>query len=250
VHPCYQCSACRRGLTHLCRNMGHFGINLPGVFAEYYLVRQDRARLIPPGLDFAVAALAEPVAVCLEALAQADLSPGKSLLILGDGPFGVLMARLASRLSLANVTIAGLLDFRLSHAPAFRVNLSTIENPVQILLDANQGEGYHAAILAVGSSRALADGLCCLLPRGRMVVFSAIPGETPVDLFSLHLQELEMVGACSDKDFFDEAVTSLGDPSLALGELVTHRFHLLDYRQALVQAEFGKDRALKVAFEF
>jgi threonine dehydrogenase-like Zn-dependent dehydrogenase len=83
-----------------------------------------------------------------------------------------------------------------------------------------------------------------------MVVFSAISGETSVDLFSLHLHELEVVGACSDKDFFDQAVSSLGDPDLGLSLLVTHRFRLEDYAQALAQAEHGKDQALKVAFEF
>jgi threonine dehydrogenase-like Zn-dependent dehydrogenase len=250
VHPCYQCPECQRGLTHLCREKGHFGVNLPGTFSEYYLVRQDRARLIPQNLDFAVAALAEPLAVCLEALEQANLAPGKSLLILGDGPFGVIMARLAARLPLERLVIAGLLDFRLSSAPAERVNLSSAGDPCQAMLAANRGEGYHAAILAVGSPRALADGLRCLLPRGRMVVFSAIHGEPSLDLFSLHLNELEMVGACSDQDFFDQAVNALHDPAFALGELVTHRFRLLDYRQALAQAEFGRSHALKVAFEF
>src|SRR5690606_9956854 len=47
VHPCGQCDACHGGAAHLCRNMGHFGLNMPGTFAEYYLVRQDRARRLP-----------------------------------------------------------------------------------------------------------------------------------------------------------------------------------------------------------
>ena len=90
VHPCGTCQACRDGMKHLCLNMDHFGINLQGTMAEYYVVRQDRARHIPDMVDFPLASLAEPVSVCLEALAQAKLSPGNSLLIIGDGPFGVL----------------------------------------------------------------------------------------------------------------------------------------------------------------
>lgn len=251
VHPCGKCPPCQEGLGHLCLNMGHFGINLPGTMAEYYRVRQDRARPIADAISFPVAALAEPVCVCLEALAQARLRPGSSLLILGDGPFGALMSRLAERLSLGKVVLAGQIDFRLAFAhSAVCLNTRNSSDAVKMMLDVNQGIGYDAAILAVGSRIAFKDGLKCLKPRGRLVVFSALTGESPVDLFQVHLMELEIVGACSDQDMLDEAVQLLDDRSLALGELVTHRFRLENYRQAFDLAEHGKDRAMKVVFEF
>ena len=251
VHPCGRCRLCQQGLGHLCLEMGHFGINMPGTFAEYYLVRQDRARLLPDQVDFAVAALVEPVSVCLEALAQARLSPGQNLLILGDGPFGILMSRLASRLPLTEVVIAGFFDSRLAYARgARRINTSQLSEPVQALCAPLAGEGYDSVILAVSSAKAFADGMNCLRPRGRMVVFSALPGETPVDLLWLHLKELEVVGACSDQDRYDEAVQLLPDPDLALDELITQRFLLSSYLQALEQAETGKDQTMKVAIQF
>ena len=251
VHPCGKCQSCREGLGHLCLNMGHFGFNLPGTMAEYYRVRQDRARPIPDTVPFRVAVLAEPVCVCLEALAQAKLLPGSSLLILGDGPFGLLMSRLAARQSLGRVVLAGQIDFRLAFThSAVCLRIRDTPDPVKLLLDANEGAGYDAVILAVGSCRAMTDGMKCLKPRGRMVVFSALPGETPVDLFNVHLKELEIVGACSDRDMLDQAVMLLSDPTLALHELVTHQFRLEEYRQAFDLAEHGKNQAVKIAFEF
>jgi len=248
VHPCGQCQACREGLSHLCLNWKHLGVNMPGTFAEYYLVRQDRARHIPDDLDFAVAALAEPVSVCLEALAQARLSPGNNLLVIGDGPFGVLMTRLAENLGLNKVVIAGYFDERQAFArQAIRVNTHAVADAVQAMRAPIGGEGYDAAILAVSSRKAFSDGLKCLKPRGRLVLFSALPGETPVDLLWLHLKELEIIGACSDQDRYDEAVTMLTDPSLGLAELITHRFKLEEFRQALQQADAGKEHAMKVA---
>ncbi|HEU0115667.1 MAG TPA: alcohol dehydrogenase catalytic domain-containing protein, partial [Thermomicrobiales bacterium] len=112
VHPCGACAECRRGLGHLCRNLSHFGIDLPGTFAAYFVARRDRVRRLPDGVDFATAALAEPVCVCLEAIRRARVEPGQSLLILGDGPFGALMARLAGRLPDLRIVIAGRHDFR------------------------------------------------------------------------------------------------------------------------------------------
>jgi len=249
VHPCGICETCREGLAYLCPNMRHFGISLPGTFAEAYVVRQDRARHLPNGVTFEVGALAEPVSVCLQALAQARLTPGETLLIVGDGPFGVLMSRLAMPLGLERVVMAGWEDFRLSRAGSetLPVNTRDLADPVSALLDANGGQGYHAAILAVSSREAVTQGLGCLRRKGRFVIFSAIAGSTPVDLFSLHLHELELIGACSDNDRLDDAMRLLSEPALGLSDLVTHRFPITEYREAFRTAAEGHDRALKVA---
>src|SRR5215204_4643590 len=37
VHPCGQCRACCTGTEHLCMNLRHFGLNMPGTFAEYFV---------------------------------------------------------------------------------------------------------------------------------------------------------------------------------------------------------------------
>jgi threonine dehydrogenase-like Zn-dependent dehydrogenase len=231
--------------------MEHLGLNRPGTFAEYFPVRADRTRHIPDQVPFTVAALAEPVSVCLEALAQANLEEGARLLILGDGPFGVLMARLAASLPLAKCVISGRHDYRLRQAwGAIPVNAKTVTDPLARLRAEGGESGYDAAILAVGSPVALREGLTLLRPKGRMVLFSAISGQTPLDLLKVHLRELEIVGACSDQDRLDEAVQKLGDPALGLQDLVTHTFPLEAYQAALAQAAARHDETLKVAFVF
>lgn len=251
VQPCGKCQACRDGVSHLCLEMGHFGINLPGSMAEYYIVRQDRALRIPDGVDFALASLAEPVSVCLEALAQARLRPGSSLVIIGDGPFGVLISRLAEAMHLSKIVLVGRLDFRLSFAGgAIRLNNEGHPDPVRAILDLNAGDGYDAAILAVSSAEAFSECLQSIKPKGRVVVFSALPGQTPVDLFTLHLKEFEIVGACNEQDRFAEAVAMIGNPALGIASLITHRFSLEEYQQAFHLAEFGRDQAMKVTFLF
>jgi len=250
VHPCGQCAACAEGLCHLCERMGHFGVNRPGTFAEFYTVRWDRARRIPMAVDFARAALSEPVAVCLEAIQQARLKAGDRLLIVGDGPFGILIAQLVNNLKLAKTVITGHHDFRLALArDATQVNTRRLTDPQAELLRIGAG-GYDAAILAVGRADACRLALGLLRPRGRLVVFSALPGDTPLDLFRVHVKELEIVGACNDQDRFDDAVRIMSDPKCRLGELITHRFPLADYEKALALAGGSHQEAIKVAFVF
>lgn len=251
VHPCGQCVNCRDGVGHLCLAMGHFGLNMQGTFAEYFVVRHDRARKIPDGVPFPTAALAEPVSVCLEGLSQARLQRGQCLLIIGDGPFGVLTALLAEREKLSGLVIAGHHDWRMAFAPAAKqVNIKGLADPAEALLAANGGRKYDAVFLGVGRAAAVQQGLALLKPKGRLVVFSAIPQPTPVDLFSLHCKELEIVGACNDQDRLDEAVGMLSDASIGLGRLVTHHFPIERYQEAIDLAANGHEKAMKVALTF
>lgn len=250
VHSCHCCVACNDGLSHLCLNMGHFAFNRQGTFAEFYPVRQDRARKIPATLDACTAALAEPVAVCLEAIDQARLKPGDRLLVLGDGPFGILIAQLALQRGGIRVVVSGHHDQRLAYAAgAVTVNTKDKPEPEAALREAGGG-GYHAVIVAVSRAEAYARALNVLQPRGRLVVFSPVAGTTPVDLTLVHMKELEIVGAVNDLNRFDEAVRMLSEPGSTLGGLVTHRFPQAQYRQALAMAEGNREQAMKVAMVF
>lgn len=251
VHPCGRCPNCLDGLAHLCSEMSHFGINMQGTFAEYFVVRADRARLVPAAVPLGAAALTEPVCVCLEALAQARLPDRGTLLVIGDGPFGAIIARLAAALPLEKAVVAGHYDFRLSFAgSAVKVNTSRLADSRAELLALTDSRGFDAVVVAVGTPQAARLGLALLKARGRLVVFSAIPGETPIDLFSVHLRELEVVGACNDQDKLDEAVAWLAGPGQGLERLVTHRFPLSRHHEAFEVAESHHDEAMKVGFLF
>ncbi len=247
VHPCFQCGTCKDGLTHLCARMEHFGFNRPGTFAEFYTVRQDRARRIPAHVDAAVAALAEPVAVCLEALSQARLRPGERLLVVGDGPFGILLARLAVARDLST-TVAGHHDWRLAFATgATPIHTGHETDSGAVVLRRDAADGYHAAIVAVSRGAAYTLALTLLRPRGRLIVFSPVEGGAPVDLTRIHMKELEVIGAVNDLDRFDDAVRMLSESDGTLGDLITHRLPFAEYRHAFALADGRRDQAMKVA---
>jgi len=75
-------------------------------------------------------------------------------------------------------------------------------------------------------------------------------GEMAVDLFPLHVKELEIVGACNDLDMLDEAAHLIAEGGLRLRELVTHRFPIEQYREAFEVAASRHGSAMKVALVF
>lgn len=238
VVPCGVCEECLRGLEHLCSNMGHSGIDRDGCFAEYFAQRADRVRKIPDDIPFATGALLEPVAVCLEAVYRAGDIKGKTVLVVGDGPFGNMIARLAQRQGAGRVMVYGQTPFRLRMIPGAEI------------LDAVPERSVDVAILAVGSAEAAGSCIKALRPRGRMVVFSAAHQPVPIDLFSIHVLELEIAGACNDENKIDEALTCLGDRSLALEDIVTRQIPFDNWKEAFDLARNGHERVLKVALVF
>jgi 2-desacetyl-2-hydroxyethyl bacteriochlorophyllide A dehydrogenase len=238
VVPCGDCAECRRGYGHLCARLGHLGQDRDGAFAEYFVQRADRVRGLPDEVPATVGALLEPVAVCLQAIARSGQVPGREVLVAGDGPFGNIIARLAVQAGARRVVVAGRQPFRLGRIPG----VETVKSAPKASVD--------VAILAVSSTEAAASCLAALRPRGRLVIFSALPEAVALDLVPLHLGEQEIVGACNDEERLDEALRCLSDPELALHEIVTHALPFAQWPEAFALAREGHDRALKVALTF
>lgn len=197
------------------------------------------------------ASLLEPVAVCLEALERGRIQRGDSVLVVGDGPFGIIIARLAAGCGPRKIILVGRHDFRLSQVPeAVSVHERRATDARQAVLAANDGVGLDVAIMAAGTQSALDLCAASLRARGRLVVFSSIQGRASFDLFRLHTQELEILGACNDRDLIDPALKRLSDPQLRVASLVTQRLPFAQWPRALHLARHGKDQALKVALMF
>ncbi|WP_343304177.1 alcohol dehydrogenase catalytic domain-containing protein [Chitinophaga niabensis] len=238
VVPCGKCEECKRGLAHICSDMGHLGYDRDGSFAEYFTQRADRVIPLPENISNATGALLEPVAVCLQAVARAGDVKGRTVLVAGDGPFGNIIARLAKRAGAARVIVTGKIPFRLQSIP-------DVEIP-----DADPVRCADVAILAVSSQDALSTCIKALRPRGRLVVFSALKEPAPLDLFALHLSELEIVGACNDEDRMEEALECLQDKVLNLAEIITHQVHFENWEEAFSLVRYQQGKALKVAITF
>ncbi len=250
VIPCGGCVECRAGLGHLCVSLGHLGVDRGGTFAEYFCIPATRARRLPESVDPAQAALLEPVAVCMEAVRRARVESGGSALVVGDGPFGVIISRLLIRAGVRTV-IVGRHDFRLQRAAgAAAVNVAEPCDPMAAVRAALGPRGADAAILAVDAQEALDLCIAAVRPRGRVVVFAVMPSRPRVDMLRLLAREIELVGACNDEDLLDASLGAILADELDLGSVVTHRFPFEKWQEAFSVAAHRPESALKVALVF
>jgi len=250
VMPCYKCASCKRGLSHLCDDMGHLCFNKPGVFAEYFVSRPDCVRKKPSNMSFSEAGLMEPVCVCLEAVHRGNVKQGDRVLIAGDGPFGIMISRLCALKKPKQIIHTGFFDYRLKQSTGPLVETINVRDdldPAQTIMDLTDGEGVDCAILCVSSPDAVDLCIEMLRSRGIMVVFSALAEKTPVDLFRVHLKELNIAGSNNDENFMDEAMRLLDDPELDFKSIITHEIPLAEWKEAFRIADQQKDSCLKVS---
>ena len=102
---CGICDSCKSGHPEFCRTM-HSIEGQPGM-SQYMSVRFNSLVKFD-GLDFGPACLTEPLAVSLTSVLNAQIPLGGSVMVLGNGPLGLMAARLAKLRGAGFVGITGL----------------------------------------------------------------------------------------------------------------------------------------------
>lgn len=241
--PCGECRTCLRGHPSLCTNRGGAFLQ-PGGFAEYILVPQRLAdvgmRRIPDAMPYELASLAEPLACCVHGIEALQPRPGSSLLIIGDGPMGLMQAALARSFGFENVVLAGATPHRLDFARTLTddvidVTLGDAADAVRRQLP----EGVDAVLVSVASLEALGQAMKAVANGGAVNLFAGMPKDArfAFDLKRIHYDEVKVVGTFGfGLDEFARAIDLMGEVGPSLQQLITRRVALEDVEAALQAA--------------
>jgi L-idonate 5-dehydrogenase len=255
--PCWRCRACQAGRTNLCARMTFFGSaavtpHIQGAFQEQVIAHESQCFVVPRSTPFGVAAMAEPVAVCLHAVQRAGPLLGAHVLITGSGPIGALTCLAARQAGAARVTITDVADPPLAVARQVGADQS-----INVARDADQIEPYKAdkgqfdvAFEASGNPQALATCLECTRPGGRIVQLGMLPpGEIGVALTKLTPKEIDLVGTFRFHDAFALAVEALVSGRIDVAPLMTATFEA-SQRDAAFAAAADREHHMKVQLVF
>ncbi len=244
--PCLHCDQCLSGHSNLCPNMRFFGSaarfpHVQGAFAELFVARQDQCEIVPPDMDYRVAACAEPLAVTLHAAAQAGPLLGMRVLIVGAGPIGVLLAASARLAGATEITVTDLQDAPLRVAMQMGATL-TINVRTQTL----EGK-FDVAFEASGSPAGLSAALGALRPGGRLVQVGMLPsGLTPAPLGPLISREITIIGSFRFHREFGWAAGLLASGRIDVTPILSASFPLSQAQAAFALAA-DRERAVKVS---
>jgi threonine dehydrogenase-like Zn-dependent dehydrogenase len=206
--PCRQCRVCLSGLVHMCPNTRHIGAHIPGGMAEYITIDYRNAYPTPDGVSAEAASLAEPFAVSLEAISRADGVKGKTVCIFGDGPFGIILSRLARREQAEKILLFGHHEARMALVKDYDV-LTFDGRSVDVdgcVRHHTDGYGAQVVIDTTGARQVLDNAANWLMPRGALVLFTSPATPCELNLEKIHFNEISVVGSCRSLNMFPEAL--------------------------------------------
>jgi len=231
--PCGQCGQCRQQAPQRCALFGHIGMSADGGLADALTVPAEMVVPAPAGTDPEVAALAEPFAVAMHAIAQAGHPADQRCTVLGAGAIG-LAAALVLRAAGNLVTVADVSAQRLAHAAELGLRGLPIAD----------AEPAPAVFECSGAAAAPATAIALTEPGG-LIVFAGLP-ESPVtlDLKPLVLREIRTVGTVSHRTEADlvPALAFLAAHAETARRLITARIPLADTVPRGIEALAAPDR--------
>ena len=205
--PCGACEWCRDGLANNCAINYAIGYQFPGGFAEYIplnglTLRHGAVHHIPAALTYDEATLAEPLGCCINGLELCQLKLGDTVVVIGAGPAGCMLMRLARSFGATRVLAVQRSRRRVEAAErlggADAVICTEDTDPVEGVLAATGGQGADVAITANSSVESHQQALEMVRNRGRINLFGGLAkGSPPIALDSnlVHYRELLLTGS-------------------------------------------------------
>lgn len=264
--PCGACYYCRKNTPAQCLTYKKVGATAGftpsgGGFAEYIRVMDFIIQLggvihIPDNVPFEQAAFMEPVNTVLKGVKALNLQPDDTVLVIGQGPIGLMHAALANRYA-GKVLTSDLYPER--HALAAKFGLkhpidAGKENVVERVLAETEGRGADAVILCVGGNALIRTAMDAARPGGRIMLFAQTQhGEATIDPAAVCMDEKTLLGSYSSSfailDEVQDLVLGNYRNGFDLTQLISHRFPMEQAVEAMDVASHPTARSMKIMIE-
>ncbi len=245
---CGTCDYCRIGAGHLCENLSSMGVHRHGADAEYAAVPASNVYRIPDSLSFEEAAFCEPLACAVHGVSLGNIQLGDTVLIIGGGAMGNLIAQCVARCGAARIIASEPLEFRRN---------KMLESGATHVVDPGRSDlgrelrslrriGADVVFEVAGNPKAQAESLSLVRKGGTIVLFGVSPAESLIEVspFDINENELRVIGSFNNPSSTGRAVELLGRGICRVTHLISHRINLSEYET--VFGLFGQKETLKL----
>jgi L-iditol 2-dehydrogenase len=252
---CGYCEMCQRGRYNVCLNYGHeerghrqYGHYTPGAYAQFMRTSIKSIFRIPDDMPLELAACVDPLSIALYTVKRARLQPGDDILIIGTGPQGLMAILVAKALGAGRIIAAGS-GTRLQRAEELgAIPIDYRREDVTSAVHAlTGGRGVPAVLECAGTVDSIRQA-CLSAARGGVVSVIGIPHAEPeLPIKRMVLDEVELIGNRANPNTAGPTIEMLRNGRIDLSPLLTHRFPLTDFAEALETFESRRDGSIKVA---
>lgn len=240
----HTCRQCQRGLYHLCENVRVLGVDRNGSFARFVTLPAENCWRNAPGLTPEVAALQEPFGNAVHAATAGPLKDNV-VAVFGCGPIGLCAIGIARAEGAAAVYAVEPNPYRreLAERMGATATFAPSADTVGQIRSANGGAGVDVVLEISGHPMAVEQGLQSLHSGGWISLLGI--GDRPV---TLDLNDLVVTKGITIHGIFGRRIwdtwektsSYLSSGRVDVTPLITHRFPLGDFQEAMAQMKSGR----------
>jgi L-iditol 2-dehydrogenase len=229
-----------------------------GGFSEYvrvmdWIVERGGVVKLPDNVSYDLATFVEPVNTCIKGIETLALKPGEKVLVIGQGPIGMILAFLAKRAG-AQVITSDLFPQRLTIGESLGLQNGVDASKTDLVAHMrglSEGRGADASILAVAVNGLIRTAMDAVRPGGRVLLFAQTQhGEAVIDPAAVCVDEKSLLGSYSASvDLQQESIDFVFSREMDLEKLISHRFPLNQAVEALQMAAHPQPDSLKIMIQ-
>jgi L-iditol 2-dehydrogenase len=247
--PCRECEMCAGGHPNLCPRHRFYGVwPHNGALQESMICDARSCFEVPETITDVEAALLEPLGVALHAVDLGKVRLGDVVAVLGCGPIGLLISKLARLAGAAEVLAFDPLPWRAQEAARWGATASSDgpgDGAAATVLERTAGRGADVVFEVAWAGSSVQSAAEAARPGGR-VVLVGIPGDDRLELqhSTARRKGLTLVFARRMKHTYPRAI-ALASGELELERLVTQRFPLAEAPAAFALNAGYRDGVIK-----
>jgi len=233
---CGHCRNCRAGRRHLCRNTVGVGVNVPGAFAERFVLPASNVFKLPDELPDRFAAILDPFGNAVHTALSFDLV-GEDVLITGGGPIGCMAAAVCRFVGARHVVVTDVNPYRLELARRMGATLAidptaTGFDLADVMADLGMTEGFDVGLEMSGAPAALRQLLSAMNYGGHVALLGVPSVEVAIDWNLVIFRGLFLKGIYG-REMFETwyKMAGLITSGLDLSPIVTHELPIARFQE-------------------
>ncbi len=248
---CGHCRNCRAGKRHLCRETIGVGVNRQGAFAEYLTIPAVNIFKVPDMISDDIASIFDPLGNAVHTALSFSLA-GEDVLITGAGPIGLMAVKIARFCGARRIVITDVNEYRLQKAKdfgaTFALNVSDyktkelLSEQVRVVMkEIGMTEGFDIGLEMSGFNSAITMMIDAMNNGGKMSLLGISGTDITLDWGPIIFKGLTLKGIYG-REMFETwyLMASMIQAGLDLNPVITHRFHVDDYKKAFEIMKEGK----------
>ena len=247
--PCGKCKFCLSGHYNICPDVDFLATqpNYRGALTNYITHPESLTYKLPENMDTMEGALVEPAAVGMHAAMEADVKPGKKIVILGAGCIGLMTLQACRVMGATEIVVVDMIEKRLDMAAKLGAmetinggKEDTVARAKEILGDLGADIVFETA----GARATAAQTTKLVMRGGRIMIVGTVPGDTPVNFLSIN-REVKIQTVFRYANNYPMTIEAISSGRFDVKSMVTDIYDYKDVQRAFEESLSRKSEIIK-----